>query len=155
MQPCNCQFAELERITFPLVNQFYKQVYKKGLARKNDRVFVIKDKSIICSAKLKQLDNALLLTGVACAPDYRGKGIASLLINKIRQLQQQPLYCFPYQHLRDFYTQLGFVQIETHLAPDVIRQKFENYSKNNPLLLMVSAINSQESENSASPPSDS
>lgn len=142
MSDQNLQFIELEEIKYPLVNQFYKRVYKKGLARKNEAVFVIKNPEIICSGKLKRLDQQLLLTGIACDPDYRGEGYASLLIKKMLHLQQQEVYCFPYQHLLKFYTQLGFVCVEPLLAPDVISNKFKSYSKNKTLLLMCYSPNS-------------
>ena len=137
MQPSDCQFIELETIKLPLVNQFYKRVYKKGLASKDERVFILKEKAIICSARLKKLNKQLLLTGVACAPEFRGQGYASQLINKLLLLQEQPVYCFPYTHLQPFYSRLGFVQADSQSAPEIISQKFYAYSKNRDLLLMV------------------
>lgn len=138
MQLVNCQFKELDPIQFPLVNQFYKQVYKKGIARKNEQVFILKEKTILCAAKLKMLEKHILLTGVACEPYYRKQGFASLLIQKILAGQSQPIYCFPYSYLQELYTRLGFVEIEVHRAPEIIRQKYQRYNKNKKLLLMAS-----------------
>jgi len=84
-------FCQLEKQQTPLVNQFYKRVYKKGMANKSDQVFVLKDQEIRCAARLKAIQGALLLTGVACAIEYRGKGLASLLINNILNLQTQDI----------------------------------------------------------------
>jgi N-acetylglutamate synthase-like GNAT family acetyltransferase len=137
LQPATCQFIELETIKHPLVNRFYKRVYKKGLARKDERVFVLQDKALICSAKLKQLDQQQLLTGVACAPEYRGKGYASLLIKKMMLEQKQPVYCFPYAHLLPFYTRLGFICADVRSVPEIIRARFSAYSKNRDLELLV------------------
>jgi N-acetylglutamate synthase-like GNAT family acetyltransferase len=137
LQLSDCQFIELETVKLPLVNQFYKRVYKKGLARKGDAVFILKQKAIICSAKLKKLGNQQLLTGVACDPQYRGQGFASQLIKNILLLQQQPIYCFPYAHLQSFYSQLGFVLIDSQTTPEIISQKFYAYSKNRALILMI------------------
>jgi N-acetylglutamate synthase-like GNAT family acetyltransferase len=139
LPPSDYPLIELEPIKYPLVNQFYKRVYKKGLARKNEVVYVLKDKAIICSAKLKPLDKQLLLTGVACAPEYRGEGYASALLKKLLLIQKQAVYCFPYAHLLPFYTQLGFfsVDCESQTLPEIIRQKFYTYNKNRNLHLMV------------------
>ena len=137
MQLSDCQFIELETVKLPLVNQFYKRVYKKGVASKDETVFILKDKEIICSAKLKTIDKKLLLTGVACDPEFRGQGYASQLIKQLLLLQEQPVYCFPYTHLLPLYSQLGFVQIEPQIVPEIISQKFYSYSKNRDLLLMV------------------
>lgn len=133
----NLQFIELEKIKYPLVNQFYKQVYKKGIATKNESVFILWQKEIICSAKLKKLDDHLLLTGVACLPEFRSQGYASLLLQKLLHLQEQAVYCFPYSHLEPFYKKLGFVTLNTSDCPDIIGTRFNKYSQNRSLLLMV------------------
>ena len=137
MQPSDCQFMELEAVKLPLVNQFYKRVYKKGVARNNERVFILKKQTIICSAKLKTLDKQLLLSGVACAPEFRGQGYASQLLKSLLLLQTQAVYCFPYPHLQPLYSQLGFAPADAASVPQIIRQKFAAYSKNRALLLMV------------------
>lgn len=131
------QFIELEKHKLPLVNRFYKQFYKKGIASKDESVFILKDKEIICSAKLKSVDKQLLLTGVACTPELRGQGYASQLIKKILLTQKQPVYCFPYAHLQPFYSQLGFVNAQPQLTPESINRKFHGYSSNKKLLFMV------------------
>ena len=137
MQPSDCQFIELETVKLPLVNQFYKRVYKKGQARKDEAVFILKGKAIICSGKLKTFAQQLLLTGVACDPNLRGRGYASQLIKNILLLQEQPVYCFPYAHLQPFYSRLGFIQVDSQTVPEIISKKFYSYSKNRDLLLMV------------------
>ena len=137
MQCLDYQFIELEAIQLPLVNRFYKQVYKKGLARNNETVFILKNKTIICSAKLKNIDNHKLLTGVACDPLYRSQGCASQLIKQLLQQQLQPIYCFPYPHLQHFYSRLGFVQVDPQTTPLMVKQKFETYKRRRTLLMMV------------------
>ncbi|WP_019613612.1 GNAT family N-acetyltransferase [Psychromonas ossibalaenae] len=141
MQETQLQFIELEKIKYPLVNQFYKRVYKKGLAGKNEAVFALKDKQIICSAKLKTLGEHQLLTGVACDPEHRGKGYASQLITKILLSHKRVIYCFPYAHLKSFYSQLGFVPAEQHTVPEVISSRYSSYSNNRDLLLMIYSPN--------------
>ena len=132
----DAEFAVLEKLSYPLVNQFYKQVYKKGVASKDEAVFVLKDKSIICSAKLKAVDGQLLLTGVASAAQIRGLGYASQLIKKILRQQNQPVYCFPYKHLETFYLRLGFVPVQAQAVPQVINELFTGYNRKQTLLLM-------------------
>ena len=138
LSPPKNSFIELKSIQLPLANAFYKRVYKKGIAHKNERVFVIKGHRIICAGKLKQFDGQLLLTGIASDPLYRQQGHASELIKSILDLYSQPIYCFPYSHLQDFYSKLGFTLAVQETVPTIIHQKFTTYSKNRPLLLMVS-----------------
>ncbi|TEW52781.1 GNAT family N-acetyltransferase [Psychromonas algicola] len=130
-------FCQLEKQQTPLVNQFYKRVYKKGMANKSDQVFVLKDQEIRCAARLKAIQGALLLTGVACAIEYRGKGLASLLINNILNLQTQDIYCFPYPHLETFYQHLGFTCCEPEQLPEILNAKYQGYNSRKLLLCMV------------------
>jgi N-acetylglutamate synthase-like GNAT family acetyltransferase len=138
LQDNGLQFIELEKIKYPWVNKFYKQVYRKGMASKNEAVFILKDKRIICAAKLTTLDGHLLLTGVACDPSLRGQGYASRLIATLLLLQEQPVYCFPYPRLGHFYQQLGFQPVDSSdNIPASISSRFLLYRKKQDLLLMV------------------
>ena len=136
MQSSQIQFIELEKIKYPLINQFYKQFYKKGVASKDEDVFILKHHSILSSVKLKKLNQELLLTGVVTAPDERGKGYASLLINSLLQKSSTAIYCFPYLHLEKFYLQLGFKQLAIEDVPEAINKQFQIYNNKQTLLLM-------------------
>jgi len=133
-------FTQLERQQIPLVNQFYKRVYKKGIAKKNEQVFVLKGQRILCTARLKDLKGELLLTGVACLDEVRGQGIASLLVKKLLSLQAQTIYCFPYPHLQHFYQKLGFTLCPLEKLPEDIAIRFQRYNERKPLLCMVKYI---------------
>jgi len=130
-------FSQLEKQQIPLVNQFYKHVYKKGLANKSEQVFVLRNEQIHCAARLKEVQGALLLTGVACAVESRGKGLASLLINNILSLQTQDIYCFPYPHLEMFYQHLGFSCCDPKRLPEALYTSYQRYNSRKPLLCMV------------------
>ena len=130
-------FCQLEKQQTPLANQFYKRVYKKGVASKSDQVFVLKDQEIRCAARLKEEQGKLLLTGVACAIDFRGKGLASLLITKILSRQTQDIYCFPYPHLKNFYQHLGFIFCEPEQLPEALNIKYQRYNSRKPLICMM------------------
>ena len=137
LDPSN-QFIELEKVKYPLVNQFYKRVYKKGIAGKNEAVFIIKnEQQIICSAKLKSIEESLLLTGVACDEDFQHQGYASRLVKQLLGKQQQSIFCFPYPHLEAFYLRLGFMHISVEEAPEAIQTRLLRYRQHRDLLLMV------------------
>jgi len=132
------QFIELEKVKYPLVNQFYKRVYKKGIAGKNEAVFIIKnEQQIICSAKLKSIEDSLLLTGVACDAEHQHQGHASRLVKQLLEKQQQPIFCFPYPHLETFYQRLGFIHLAVEDAPEAIQTRILRYRQHRDLLLMV------------------
>lgn len=136
MDLTSLQFIQLEKQHIPLVNKFYKQVYKKGIAKKSDRVFVLKDQEIQCAARLKAVDSEWLLTGVACLTERRGQGIASLLLQNILKEIEQSVYCFPYPHLQTFYEKSGFeCCVETQL-PTELAIRYQRYNSRKPLLCM-------------------
>jgi len=143
LKPLN--YSQLDKQQIPLVNQFYKRVYKKGVANKADQVFVLQDTKIRCAARLKAIDELLLLTGVACEPERQGNGLASLLINKVLSTQQQDVYCFPYIHLGEFYQALGFTLCHIEQLPDAVATRYQKYNRHNTLLCMVYASNSDSS----------
>jgi len=130
-------FFQLEKHQIPLVNQFYKQTYKKGQANKSEQVFVAKDSTIKCAARLKDVDGDLLLTGVACAEESRRQGIAHSLVTHILRLQTQDIYCFPYPHLHDFYQRVGFVTCTAAQLPPPLQARYQRYHDRKPLLCMV------------------
>jgi len=138
MSDSNYQLITLEKMQYPLVNQFYKRVYKKGIAGKNEAVFILRnEQQIICSAKLKTLEGSLLLTGVACDPDHQHQGYASQLVKQLLEKQQQSIFCFPYAHLEDFYQRLGFTHLAVEEAPEEIQTRILRYRQHRDLLLMV------------------
>ncbi len=131
-------FIELEKLKFPLVNQFYKRVYKKGIAGKNEAVFILRNsQQIICSAKLKSIEENLVLTGVACDPDEQHQGYASRLVKQLIAQRSQSIYCFPYAHLEHFYLSLGFLLLPLAQAPEAIQVRFTRYQQHRDLLLMI------------------
>ena len=137
MDTNSLQFSQLQKEHIPLVNQFYKQVYKKGLANKSEQVFVLKTNQILCAARLKEVQGSLLLTGVACLEAHRKQGLASLLITHLLTTQQQSIYCFPYPHLQVFYEKLGFTLYQPAQLPEELGVKYQRYNSRKPLLCMI------------------
>lgn len=138
MDVTSLQFEQLDKTQIPLVNRFYKLVYKKGIAKKSDQVFVLRNHQhdIVCAARIKQVDQAYLLTGVATKPDVREKGLASRLIKQLLAQQTQPIYCFLYPHLQQFYQQLGFKLCFVDALPEILQQRYLRYCQRKPLLIM-------------------
>lgn len=131
------QFLRLDKLQIPLVNLFYRDVYKKGMANKSEQVFVLRDPEIRCAARIKNVQGALLLTGVACDPAFRQQGLASYLIQRLLQLQQQAVYCFPSPQLQSFYQQLEFTLCAAERLPEKLFAQYQGYQRNKPLLCMI------------------
>ena len=133
-------FEKIDKIQIPVINQFYKAHYKKGLAKKSDWVFTIRlasSNQLVACAKIKHIEDQMLLTGVVCDPAFQHQGIASYLIKEIQTFideDSKPLYCFPYPHLEIFYLRLGFIQ--STKAQQSIKSLHQTYTVNKPLLLL-------------------
>lgn len=139
MDKLELQFVIVDKIKYPLVNLFYKKFYKKGSASKNESVFVLQDKQIICCAKLVPFNTYSLLMGVACHEAYQRQGYATQLLNRVLALHTETIYCFSYTHLTPFYNKLGFtLALATEkTTPQHVRDKFATYNKKNTLQLLV------------------
>lgn len=137
MDPSSLQFINLAKADIKLVNHFYKQTYKKGMAKKNDQIFVLKGQEILCAARIKNVAGAQLLTGVTCAEHVRQQGLASYLIKQVLKQQTEILYCFPYPHLANFYQTLGFLLITPEQLPEELALAYTKYNQRKPLLIMA------------------
>ena len=133
-------FEKIEKIHYRTINLFYKAHYKKGTATKSDWVFTLRllnTNQLIACAKIKHIEDQLLLTGVVCDPLFQNQGVASYLIKEIQAYltdYDQALYCFPYCHLTAFYQRLGFTP--SRLPHKTIELCYQKYNEKKPLLLL-------------------
>ena len=83
-------------------------------------MWVIKsDNHIIAVAKLTPKASFYLLSGVYTVIPWRGKGVATKLINSLLTDFSRPVYTFAYSKLLSWYVSLGFgyQKVPDELAP--------------------------------------
>lgn len=99
----------LSEAEIPLANKFYRTYKFRGKARRHDPCMVIRGEQnqIIACGCLRQLAECQLLAGVAVAPDYRGQGVARLLLKSMAEKFGDQTFTFPYRHLVPFYRVFG------------------------------------------------
>lgn len=69
--------------------------------------------AIACCITSAETNNCAIISGVACLPEYRGKGYASRLIAKIAEsLGKRDIFVFCREELIGFYSRLGFSNID-------------------------------------------
>lgn len=69
--------------------------------------------AIACCMTSAETNNCAIISGVACLPEYRGKGYASRLIAKIAEsLGKRDIFVFCREELVGFYSRLGFSSID-------------------------------------------
>ncbi|MEO2268311.1 GNAT family N-acetyltransferase [Pseudoalteromonas sp. YIC-656] len=111
----------LTPLATPLVNKFYDEVGARGRATKQDQVWVIRcDNNISAAARVANIDEHAFICGVYVAPEHRNQGQASNLIRQICAELDAPIYTFIYQHLEDFYLQLGFIPVQQELPAPLL-----------------------------------
>lgn len=120
---------------YPAVDRFYRTQGYKVKSAANESIYTIRlalendgANNIIAAVRLvPQLSGHFWLRNLLVAKNYRGKGIASALMQQLLPLHE-PLgcYCFALPHLKHFYHCLGFYMQPDH-CPDDILKKYHQY----------------------------
>lgn len=121
----------LSDMEMPLANKFYRNHNFRGKARRHDPCMVIRygHNQIIACGSLRKLTDSQLLAGVAVAEDYRGRGVARLLLEHMAEAYDGSTFTFPYQHLVLFYESLGYAEVPEAGLPSAIIDRFHTYQK--------------------------
>lgn len=126
----SCRFNAVEPAHFALVDRFYRNHGYKVKCTRHERVFVLEAESggFIAAVRLvPQSSGHFWLRNMLVAPEYRGHGLATRLLNEFRPvIFPWGCYCFALPHLTNLYQQMGF---ETHPAhcPADIKTIYDRY----------------------------
>lgn len=132
-------FEWLEEQKYPLVNKFYSEHRLRGKARGGDQCAIARCKGqIIGAALLRPLDDYVLLTAMALAPNYQRKGIGSRLLGFMRERFTEDTFSFPYTHLESFYFSGGFALCPLELCPETLISRYEAYKQQGRSILLMS-----------------
>ncbi|MBE0365391.1 hypothetical protein PULV_a2175 [Pseudoalteromonas ulvae UL12] len=139
MQLTECEIVQLDALKTPLVNKFYDRCRAKGRAKKHDNVWVVYyRRQIIAACRIQSIDCEYFLSTVMVEPAYRGQGLARFFILNILSQLSQPLVTFAYSHLRDFYSSLGFTEVDG--LSTSLSSRFNQYQKQQSNLLAMSFV---------------
>ena len=139
---------ELAPTAFPLVNRFFKANGHKGKVRSDERVFVLKhNQQIVAALRACPKAKGYLLRSIWVATQQRGQGFGLTLIRAaLTCLSPAPCWCYPYNHLRDFYLKAGMTLLAPEQTPLEIRSPWESYNrKGHDFLLMGACHNTVDS----------
>lgn len=126
----NYSVEQVEAISLPLVNRFYKSCRYSAKAGRGERVFVLREEQQILAALrlVPKPEGFYFLRSMCVHPDYRGQGLGSrLLLGLISVLDQNPCFCYPFSHLEAFYGQIGFTRREPKSLAAFIREPYQRY----------------------------
>ena len=122
-------FDEHEKIkTFYSNNNYRQQISRKDL-------FIIADDTkeigrYIGIVRLVKEHNILVLRGMRVEPFFQRKGIGSKILNFAEsQINNRECYCISYRYLKGFYEKVGFREIMIQEIPDFLKERYEKYTK--------------------------
>jgi N-acetylglutamate synthase-like GNAT family acetyltransferase len=121
---------QVEPMSLPLVNRFYKRCRYSAKAGRGETVFVIKvDGTIAGAVRLTpKSDNYFFLRSMCIDPEWRRQGLGKQLLAGITPfLDGINCYCYPFSHLLAFYGEVGFVHIDAEDVPAWIQQPYQRY----------------------------
>ncbi|WP_051202110.1 GNAT family N-acetyltransferase [Ferrimonas senticii] len=137
-----CHWLSAEQA--PLATAFYRRCGSKEQARGDERIAVLRRSSasgvavIAAVLRLTPCEGYWLLRALLVDPDHRQQGLASMLLDFAGAEFAEPIWCFPYPHLRHLYQTAGFRESADVPAP--IAARHLAYSRKQPLLLMVANL---------------
>lgn len=123
------EYIALPQSHYPLLKKYFKQHKVRGRVASHDVVWVaLVNQTIVSCCKFSPVNEAWLLTSVHTASEWRGKKIASGLLQRALQSAPMALYTFPYRNLVNWYVQFGFkiCQLEQISHAEIVK-KWHSY----------------------------
>ena len=113
----------------PRVEVFYRENDSFVAIVPSDVVIVAEDGGAVCGVvRLCREDGVLVLRGMHLREDVRRQGIGTRMLRAAEPLiGGRVCFCIPYSHLRAFYGQVGFVEIDPTEAPPFLRERCAAY----------------------------
>ena len=64
-------------------------------------------------------------------PEFQKQGLGTTLLKFIEPIMNEKnSYCIPFSHLKRFYKQIDFIDINKKGVPNFLLRRYENYQKN-------------------------
>ena len=124
------------------VRELYKACHYNGGVQDNDIVVIAKDDKLIGAVRICLEHDVKTLRGMQVSSGCRVKGIGTLMLKFLQEnFDMTGCYCIPYKHLKTFYGQIGFEEIQQGEAPDFLAERLKKYSDSG-LDMMVMKIKS-------------
>lgn len=141
------QFAQWQAPHFRPINKFYKSQKHKGKANGSDLVFyaygtVNEEQKVLGAVRLVPSDSEdqsngnmtdeqsgyFWLRSLYIHDALRGKQLGTKLLECVhRSLSTVPIYCFPYDHLENFYSNADYRLVAEDSLPQALKDLFDRY----------------------------
>ena len=123
------EIREAKPEDFDRVVAFYRfNDYAAPIDPANIVIVAVEEGQIRGAIRLVAEDGVLVLRGMRVAEPFQRKGIGTRMLEQAdRLLGTTDCFCIPYTHLRDFYSLIGFEEIDPLLAPRFLSGRYAKY----------------------------
>lgn len=127
---------------YPLVKSFYKTANYFNQVGRKDEVFVLREiaqqNRIVAAVRLVKSADYLILRSMVVLPELQRKGLGKFLLEQLKpSLINRSCWCFPFEWLEHFYASIGFESFPPENAPNLIRNKYHQYSEQGRKILIM------------------
>lgn len=131
------ELSSLPQVMFPLLDKFYRAQRSHMRTGRAERVWVARmEHEIVAGVCLTPVEDGHWLTGLLVAPVQRKRGLAGLLLERVRSELEGPIWLFCHPDLQRFYTARGYVLCEA--LPETLAGRLARYQQSKSLVAMVS-----------------
>lgn len=111
------------------VGKFYKTVgYGGGVSQSDVTLTARLNGCLVGAVRLCVESGVIVLRGMQVSPSFQRKGVGrALLEHCVPFLDRGPAYCVPYEHLTNFYGQVGFIVAPPELLPTFLAERLAGY----------------------------
>lgn len=137
MQLESIQFKKGDCVT---LNRFYKRHKDKARAKSSDSIYIAQQgDTVYAGLRLLGYGNFYFLRGVLTAPNARGQGVASQLINHAIRECSAPIYTLPLPTAVGLYQRLGFRPIDGPDIPIELSASYRRFRQttNGPTVMVI------------------
>jgi predicted N-acetyltransferase YhbS len=115
------------------VREFYKTIgYGGGVSQSDVTLTARLDGRLVGAVRLCSESGVVVLRGMQVDPSFQRKGIGrTLLQHCVPFLNTGSAYCVPYEHLTNFYGQVGFIETPPKLLPAFLAERLAGYVATN------------------------
>ena len=120
---------QAEKGEYNLVSEHYRYCgYNGGLTEADLVVIACENQYIIAAVRICFENGEKVLRGMQVKPQYRNKGIGTEILQFLNErLDLLDCYCLPFTHLRNFYSQIEFEEIEISDTPFFLAERLKSY----------------------------
>jgi N-acetylglutamate synthase-like GNAT family acetyltransferase len=114
------------------IEEFYHSCERETQLEPEDTLVIAQLKErIVGVVRLCFEDEAFVLRTMQVHPDFQRRGVGQIILKAFEVLldekEVQEIFCMPYEHLEEFYGQIGFKRILENEAPLFLQKRLENF----------------------------